>query len=178
MKKRRYGPYELNGGHLFWQDIYSNGKRRTVLVHRELMEQHLHRKLLSTEVVHHKDENPKNNSLCNLEVKDHRVHAREHRAPAKLFNFNCPECGKRSSVFLRQVRNNKKLCKTGPFCGKSCAGASVRRRQLSGAIGGPASNRTTPHGTCSGYDYWQCRCDLCRDAHNNAARAYRATNQK
>ena len=40
--------------------------RRAVPEHRILMERHLGRKLASTEIVHHIDENPLNNELSNL----------------------------------------------------------------------------------------------------------------
>ena len=48
--------------------------------HRWIMEQHLGRRLLRTEHVHHKDGNTLNNHLDNLEVKDCHAHARMHGA--------------------------------------------------------------------------------------------------
>ena len=63
-----------------------NGK--TIRKHRLIMEQHLGRKLKSSEDVHHIDENGKNNELSNLEVISHKRHAqissRKHRTAAKL----------------------------------------------------------------------------------------------
>lgn len=46
--------------------------------HRWLMEQHLGRKLLVHEDVHHKDENKLNNDLVNLEVIEHGQHTIHH----------------------------------------------------------------------------------------------------
>ncbi len=46
--------------------LYLNGKR--VLEHRDLMAKHLGRPLLRSEVVHHKDGNPINNDISNLEL--------------------------------------------------------------------------------------------------------------
>jgi hypothetical protein len=43
-----------------------NGKPK--LAHRHIMEQHLGRPLASTEVVHHVDGNPRNNSIANLMI--------------------------------------------------------------------------------------------------------------
>lgn len=46
--------------------------------HRYIMEQHLGRKLNSKEVVHHKDGNPLNNNIDNLEVMAWGDHMRLH----------------------------------------------------------------------------------------------------
>ena len=42
--------------------------RRYALEHRVVMEQHIGRYLLPTEVVHHIDGNPRNNTISNLEL--------------------------------------------------------------------------------------------------------------
>jgi uncharacterized protein (DUF433 family) len=55
-----------------------DGKSKQVLEHRHIMEQHLGRKLLTTEHVHHKDHNGLNNALENLEVVTAREHQRIH----------------------------------------------------------------------------------------------------
>lgn len=52
-------------------------------LHRAIMEEYLGRKLNRTEHVHHKDENPFNNSINNLEVKDRAEHLREHALKRK-----------------------------------------------------------------------------------------------
>ena len=49
-----------------------------IAVHRYVMEKCLGRKLRSTEVVHHKDGNPFNNSISNLEVVLWGKHSRMH----------------------------------------------------------------------------------------------------
>lgn len=54
-------PYAISDGK-------GKGKGRYVLEHRLVMEQHLGRYLLPNEVVHHKDENPSNNDISNLEL--------------------------------------------------------------------------------------------------------------
>ena len=46
--------------------------------HRYLMEQKLGRKLDRTEIVHHKNENPRDNNIDNLEVITLAEHARLH----------------------------------------------------------------------------------------------------
>lgn len=46
----------------------SHGSIKYILEHRLVMEKHLGRYLLPTEVVHHIDENPSNNSIDNLQL--------------------------------------------------------------------------------------------------------------
>lgn len=43
------------------------------------MEKKLGRRLRSQELVHHKNENPSDNRICNLEVMDRRAHSYLHR---------------------------------------------------------------------------------------------------
>ena len=45
-----------------------DGKKTYVLEHRLVMEQHIGRYLLPDEVVHHKDRNPSNNNIDNLQL--------------------------------------------------------------------------------------------------------------
>ena len=52
---------------------------KTLQEHRLVMEQHLGRKLLPDEDVHHKDGNRLNNALDNLQIVDHGAHTRLHR---------------------------------------------------------------------------------------------------
>lgn len=55
----------------------SNGK--TINEHRYFMERHLGRKLDRYEVVHHRNENPRDNRIENLEIKSLSEHSRDHR---------------------------------------------------------------------------------------------------
>lgn len=48
-------------------------------VHRIIMEEHLERKLLSTEIVHHRNENKLDNRLENLQLVTRSEHNRIHR---------------------------------------------------------------------------------------------------
>ena len=81
-----------NGGHnkkleTWWTNAkgYLEGKiwldentQIRVKKHRWIMEQHLGRKLLETEDVHHKDTNKMNNEISNLEVLPHGAHSQFH----------------------------------------------------------------------------------------------------
>ena len=53
---------------------------RTEDEHRLLMEQHLHRKLRTNEIVHHINENKFDNRMSNLEVINLKDHVSFHRA--------------------------------------------------------------------------------------------------
>ena len=66
-----------------------NGKDRGV--HRIVMEKHLHRKLKSWEVIHHKDGNKLNNEISNLEIVVQNLHGKTTRSQA-LKEVRCPYC--------------------------------------------------------------------------------------
>ena len=51
-----------------WLYVSENGRRVARREHRVLMERHLGRKLEPWELVHHKDGNPQNNAIENLEL--------------------------------------------------------------------------------------------------------------
>ena len=52
--------------------------KNKVYIHREVMENHLNRTLLITEIVHHKDGDKKNNCIDNLEILTRKSHMEEH----------------------------------------------------------------------------------------------------
>lgn len=131
MDKRRYGPYPTASGHLFWVDKHEDGSRRSVWVHREMMEHHLGRQLTDDEVVHHKNEQPSDNRIENFEIKTRADHTRDHQPPAELLEIICPQCGSTAFVEAARIRHNQgKQLKAGPFCSKSCAGKWTRQRQI------------------------------------------------
>ena len=79
-------------------------------------------------VVHHRDEEKRNNRPVNLELKDRAVHTSHHaRGPyAPVFLNQCPECGK--DIFFTRGRPQK-------FCSRKCSGHnSVRKRKNYSAV--------------------------------------------
>jgi len=138
-----------------------------VYEHRFVMERHLDRFLNPSELVHHEDENKKNNRLRNLELKSRSAHSRHHsskrgRPPVTL---HCAECKK---PFERKGRRFPKNRKSGKyFCSRSC---NMRHYVKLGVV----RWKTIPkHGTVNMYGYHGCRCELCREVMRVAQAKYR-----
>lgn len=100
-------------------------KRGYVLLHRVVMENKLGRLLEKNEDVHHVNENKKDNSPDNLEVRLHGEHSSHHRrlehpdGETKV-SYICANCGK---VFERAVRQGKEQKGyKNSFCSRRCNG--------------------------------------------------------
>ena len=61
-----------------WVYVTENGKRRARREHRVIVEQSIGRRLDPWEVVHHKDGNPSNNEIDNLEIVEFGSHTAKH----------------------------------------------------------------------------------------------------
>ena len=66
-----------------WVYVTQDGKRRAVREHRHIMAQSLGRTIEPWEVVHHKDGNPLNNDLSNLELIEVGEHTYQHHNGAQ-----------------------------------------------------------------------------------------------
>lgn len=135
---------------------------RVIGEHRFVMEKKLGRRLNRNEHVHHKDEKKRNNALGNLEVKSPAAHVRDHQRPARQVSLVCPGCGSNFTRPKRYVRSKRALGVKDLFCGRRC------RRPLFGSIPSHA------HGSSTGYNYWKCRCAVCKSWKAWQARARRA----
>jgi hypothetical protein len=124
---RIYGPYTRKDGRMHII-AYNNGKRKTISYPKYLLEQKLGRTLLANETCDHIDGDFTNNSISNLQVLDRSDNIRKHAAlrPLKLGVFTCPVCNCSFTRSMSQARHNKKQNKTGPYCGRSCAGKSLK----------------------------------------------------
>lgn len=93
-------------------------KGKKVLEHRYIMEQHLNRKLLNTEVVHHINGIRDDNRIENLQVMTLSEHSRDcarrlkgkkhYHLRTPLIKCYCCGCGR--TLLVRRIRNNRIFC--------------------------------------------------------------------
>lgn len=105
----------------------SDGTRKTVSYPKYLMEIKLGRYLIDDEEVHHKDFNPQNNDINNLEVISRLLHSEIHAALIryKPITIVCIWCGESKELTYMQTRyhfSNRRRKRNGPFCSKRCVG--------------------------------------------------------
>ena len=104
----------------------SNGK--VVEEHRWVIEQQRGCKLTANEVVHHIDNDPQNNSLGNLEVRQRGEHAAMHgtigQATVKLV---CSFCDTEFTREARFVNYKKAIGQRHFYCNRRCVGKAFGR---------------------------------------------------
>ncbi|MCR4340535.1 MAG: HNH endonuclease [Gemmatimonadaceae bacterium] len=117
---------------LIWRD----GKK--VRAHRWIMEQYLGRKLLPGEHVHHRNGNPLDNRLENLQVLSPKEHMQWHKAHDRVPK-PCANCGQ---VFTPTQRQHKRQKCCSPECAMAMR-VVARKRQA-------ASSRKSSRRSASG----------------------------
>ncbi len=121
---RIYGPYLRKDGRKHVVIIHDDGTRQTKSYPRLLMEQYLGRELLEEETVDHINEDFTDDRIENLQLLTREENSAKAMIdkPAKIYEFICPNCGKESWKFLRDVKANRSKGKKGPYCSRICAG--------------------------------------------------------
>lgn len=110
--------------------VYIKNEKKVMSYPKYLLEQELGRPLNYNEQVHHKDGNPLNNALSNLEIKTLGEHQREHRCK---YHDKIAVCGWCNNSFLwtakqqRSFQSNKSRRGNSSnlnslFCSKKCVG--------------------------------------------------------
>ena len=81
----------------------------------------------SVYVLHHKDEDKRNNELSNLEKKTWGDHSREHADEAETIELNCDWCGK---LFTREARHHRSRMKQGYSHNFCCRSHQISHQQM------------------------------------------------
>lgn len=113
-----YGPYLCKDGRL---RIIIDGKTKS---YPRFLWESAYGKLPEDLEIHHKNKNPLDNKLTNLEVLSKKEHRKLHRK-IKSELFVCPVCSKDFSLEGKRLsysKSNRLKGKKGPFCSRSCAG--------------------------------------------------------
>lgn len=115
--------------------VYIKETQKVMSYPKYLMEQELGRPLMPNEEVHHRDENPLNNALENLEVRIHGEHQAEHSTKYHDTIATCGWCGKeflwtgrRQRTFYANRRYGRNFSEK-PFCSRECSGKYGRMIQ-------------------------------------------------
>lgn len=108
--------------------VYFKDTHKVISYPRYLIENKIGRKLLPNEDIHHKDGNPLNNDMSNLEIKLHGEHQKEHSQKYFDKKMICPICNKEFNWTAKQQSDffgnkNRHIHQSDkPFCSKTCSG--------------------------------------------------------
>jgi len=88
----------------YWELFFDDGSR--ILEHRFIMEQYLNRKLDRNEIVHHKNGDPLDNRIENLELHSKETHGKLHGndKETEYIDIVCSYCSKIVKKKAREVR--------------------------------------------------------------------------
>lgn len=124
--------YECKDGRM---RVYIKETKKVMSYPKYLMEKEIGRPLRCDEEVHHKDENPLNNNLDNLEIRIHGEHQAEHSTKYYDKIAICGWCGKEflwTGPQQRRFYSERRAGRSNspsPFCSRQCSGHYGRQLQ-------------------------------------------------
>jgi len=154
-----------------YKDVYlpehpNADKRGRVLLHRIIMENYINRLLKTNEIVHHKNGDPNDNNINNLELMLSSEHTRLHKKiNNNLIKLLCEFCGKEFERSKKNIHNDKHFCCRShimKYYGK------INKKRNKKQI------ENIQHGTYSRYRRG-CKCKLCKEV--QAKRIYEWRNK-
>ena len=144
-------------------------KRGRIYKHRYVMSEFLGRPLLKSEIVHHKNGNIHHNRIENLELFSTVAdHTKKHNPGGNIstIKVECFCCGKVFEKELRVFKAQKKSGQTRFYCNRVCMGRCNATKNF--------RRGEVIHGSSTSYQYWKCRCNICRTAHAERRRQWYA----
>lgn len=77
-------------------------------------------------VIHHKNEDKRDNNPSNLELKNLSIHIKEHKE-LPLVELTCPECLSSFKLKAHKIRCRIKSNKYGIYCSRECSGYATHK---------------------------------------------------
>jgi hypothetical protein len=85
--------------------------------------------LTKGQVIHHKNENTRDNRYLNLEKKDNKQHVSDHSKPIELTIIFCSWCNQEFTIEAKNFRAKSKAGQTNFYCCRSHQAKDAHRNK-------------------------------------------------